>query len=362
MPTEFVFSTLARARLLLPCLLVLTSCRESSRPPSEAETRPAPPLTLDPDRLLAPVLAAPKDASGTRRVTFLLGDGRVPFHRAQRQLVQFLDAGDEHHRAELFDAAGDSATQIAQISQLLDDPPEVALVQPLVWEEAQPALAELRKQGTVVISIDSLNRPEPRGEVPQADLYTDPAVIGSQAGVIVLRALTRKAEHLGKARPEGRVLTLRGSDDSEWCKQVQQGFIDALRPEPGIVIVHDAPADWRPDNAKARFAEALRLQHHLDAVFAHDDYLAQAAHQAALQHQVRDDLLIVGVNGFPGPEGGLQMIHRQEIDATVQRPWLVDHAWRLVDQLRLEPQVRPELRQPFPPQPVRPADLENHGP
>ena len=108
---------------------------------------------------------------------------------------------------------------------------------------------------------------------------------------------------------------------------VHQGFSATLLAHPEAILVHDAPTDWEPAKARLRFAEALRLQAPLHVVFAHDDFLAQAIHQEAEAAGIRDNLLIIGINGFHGGEGGLEMMRRHEIDVTLVRPLLLDHIW-----------------------------------
>ncbi len=349
----------------LLCLLLGASCREripdaSVEPtkPNATAVEPGVPV-LDLSGIQPPPLtAAPAEAAREKPIACLLADGRVPFHRAQAQFLQHLDATDDHFAAYLHDARGDAAAQSAQLGKLAADPPSALLIQPLDLEAVAPLLADLRGKGVAVITLDSLTRPRPGDSAPQADLYCDPKEIGEAAAGIAIRALTRRAADRGEASPQGRVLEIRGSDNSSWCAQVHQGFTHALRGHPGIVLVHDAPADWEPEQAKARFADALRLQQHLDVVFAHDDFLALAVHQAARQNDAREDLLIIGVNGFPGPEGGLEMIRRNEIDASVQRPWLVDEAWQIVQKRDADPGFTPKANQPFPPRSIRPGDLD----
>ena len=175
------------------------------------------------------------------------------------------------------------------------------------------------------------------------------------AAKITLQALARRATARDQTAIEGRVVELRGSDDSPWCARVHDGFVKGLQAEPGVVLVHDAPTDWLPQSLGPRFAEALRLQKSIDVIFAHDDFLAQSAHEVTTQSGKREDILIIGVNAFAGPEGGLEMIRRHQIDASILRPFLVDHAWNLISGATSTEQSNPRT---FPPKAILPADLD----
>lgn len=293
-----------------------------------------------------------------KRVVCLLADARVPFTRAQAQLLQHLDAGDARHEAVIQEAQGDASLQAQQLTALTDTPPFALLIEPLDLTACLPTLKTLQANGTRILLLDPLSHLDRPSAPAWEEIVCDPRSIGQQAASQACAALARRARERGLEVTEGRILELRGSDASTWSQKVHEGFVTELHRHPGIVLVHDAPTEWDPVQAKKRFTEAWRLQSPFQVVFAHDDFLAQAVHQEATQQGVRDDLLLIGVNGFPGPEGGLRMLHRQEIDLTLRRPYLIDLAWQ---SLTTAPGTNPPRRQNLPVQVIRPLDLETLG-
>ena len=341
------------ASALLWSWLGLTSCRD------QASDRPAPLPLPNLDIATAPRPDTPAtDAlpEGENRIVCLLSDTRMPFQRAQIQLLQHLDARDGRHQGIIEDAQGDPALQARQLAACQDSPPFALLLQPLDLTACLPALKALRLAGTRIVVLDATETSASAQADDFFQLQCDPRSIGQMAAAHACAALAKRATDRSLSAPQGRILEIRGSDASDWCQLVHEGFVSELHRHPGIVLVHDAPADWDPALAKKRYAEAMRLQSPLDVVFAHDDFLAQAVHQAATQTNAREDLLIIGVNGFPGPEGGLRMLHQQEIDVTLRRPYLVDIAWQMVS---AAPDPNPRPPKQVPAEVIRPADLES---
>jgi len=288
----------------------------------------------NPDRSesVAPVhpTAPPAPASG-QTVVCLFSDARMPFQRAQAEFLNLLDAQDPERQLVMHDAQGQFDRQLTQIKTLANSPPTVLLLQPVDVAATATLIATLNTAKTRILLLDPPGVPEPSPSV-ESTIACDPLEIGRAAANVTIEALTRRAHAQGESAPQGRILEIRGSDASPWCSRVHEGFVGGLTTQTGIVLVHDAPADWTPAKAKSRYTEAIRLQKAIDVVFAHDDFIAQAIHLAATEAGTRDDTLIIGVNGFAGPEGGLKMMKRNELDATIQRPFLVDHAWQLIRQ------------------------------
>jgi ABC-type sugar transport system substrate-binding protein len=290
----------------------------------------------------------------------LFGDARMPFQRAQAQYVHWRDAADPLVVAETWDAGGSVKQQAAQLQQLIASPPQVLFLQPLATSPQVEQLTQLRSAGCRIVVFD----PPPGtdwSKVADWVLVSDPESLGRQAAEAAVEALQKRARPSPDPGPLGRLVELRGADESAFSEAVHSGFSAALAAQPHTPLVHDAPTDWDPAKAKLRFAEAHRLQAPFQVVFAHDDFLAQAVHQAAVELGIRDDLLIIGVNAFHGAEGGLEMLRRQEIDATFLRPFQLDHIWSEATQAAAPSPPLPRVLR-FRARLVRPADLDEPGP
>ncbi len=237
------------------------------------------------------------------------------------------------------DALGESYQQIAQIKASLADHPKVILL----FTEDAPALHEViqqaLKQGVKVIALGH----DMTDLQVTTSIFTDEHKIGTLAGQFIVEALKKKAQDEGKLEAVGRIVEITGDASGGVSKARSEGVAQAIALAPGIHLVHQAPGNWNVKDTQARMTEALRLQKPFDIVFAHSDFMAKAAHETlkALSMEQREQMLVMGVDGFVGRSGGVQMVVRSELDATVFNPPLVDLAWKVVLKILENPSFVP---------------------
>ena len=304
----------------------------------------------------APGAKAPEGQLG--RVAGFFSDSRDPFQKMQAQYLQLLTARETGTSIQFEDALDRTEAQIAQLTELAANPPRYLFFLPVDPEAARPAIEALRDAGTRVIGLDH-RLADMKPPLCDTVIYEDPVGLGERVGETVTRALKRKAAQEGTGRVAGRVAQLRGRDDEPWCTAVNEGFTQALRKEPGIRLVHDAPTEWTAVLATQRTQELARLQPDVDVLFAHSDETALAASNALRQLNLRDRALILGVDGFGGPEGGVEMIRKNDIDGTAFRPMLVDFAWALARHWDSSPGFQPKPAYELQGRMILPADLDN---
>jgi ABC-type sugar transport system substrate-binding protein len=251
-----------------------------------------------------------------------------------------------------FDASKKAETQAQQLHEAVQRKAAAIILDPVEKADLSGPILEAMAAGIPVIGLDK------RLQGCTTLVYCDPLAIGKAAGTLAVEALKRKAAEEGKNEPTGRVVQLRGADDSPWCGDVAAGFSEALKAATGVVLVHDAPADWSSENAIQRLPEAIRIQKQFDIVFAHSDTIAQGVVKAANTYNIRENLLIAGVNALPGRNEGMHLLRTGEIDATVGRPPLVDAALEIVLKLRKDPSFKPQSEYPIAPMVVSPSNLD----
>ena len=113
-------------------------------------------------------------------------------------------------------------------------------------------------------------------------------------------------------------------------------------------------------------AEALRLQKTFDVVFAQSDIMAMAASNAlkAIKDGPREQMLVLGVDGSVAKGGGIDMVIKGDIDATVYNPPMVDLGWKVLVRLLDDPSFKPKSRyelEPFVITPEKATTLSIHG-
>jgi hypothetical protein len=172
------------------------------------------------------------------------------------------------------------------------------------------------------------------------DLATHPADPAREAAFLsaLRRWAGRFSPWVAEEPPEGLVIDLTGCAHLFGGEAALVAEVEADCADLGMTVrigVADTQGSTSAlaryaGQVAARLAEAVRLQAEFDVLLCHDDFLAAAAHEAAVKAETRDGQLVLGVNGFLGAGGGREMIVQGILDASVERPFLVNEALRLL--------------------------------
>ncbi len=287
------------------------------------------------------------------KVAILVDSTVDPMRVYQLSLLESLIRTRPGMEISRYVAGGNAETQSRQIQDAVAGGAAYVVIFPQDATLAAPALRKALEKGIKVIALTSA-LPE---DAFTAAIYCDEHRLGVMAGDFVVQALKTKAADEGRTLTTGRVVQLRG-DEGPGAARRAEGFMEALRREPGIVLVHDAPAGWTGATAPDRIQEAVRLQKPFDVIYAHNDLIAAAASLSVRSTSVelRESMLILGTDAVPGTEGGASQILKGTLDATVYQPPLVDLAWREMQSLMTDSAYKPRKRQPVRPVLITPEN------
>jgi ABC-type sugar transport system substrate-binding protein len=293
----------------------------------------------------------------------ILADSRdMPLRNYQSALLERLVRKRPAMQVAHYHAGGNALAQARQIREAVESGARFIVIFPLQESVIAPALREAVAKGARVISLS--------GELPDdtftVSITSDERRLGAMAADFVLQALKAKAADEGRPATVGRVVQLRGDDESAAATERALGFSETLQREPGVVLVHDAPGSWDDKNAAARIQEALRLQKQFDVVYAHNDLMAAGAAKQLRETSVdvRESMLVLGTDAVPGAEGGASLVNKGVLDATIFHPPLVDVAWREIERLLDDAGYAPKKRQKVKPILITPsnaADFERQS-
>jgi len=215
-------------------------------------------------------------------------------------------------------------------------------------------IVEAQTAGIAVIGLDKRMLKEGCASI----VYSDQRQVGRMAAQTILEALKRKADEEGRAEVTGRVIQLRGMEGGYLTNEIAEGFSEGLHAQPGVILVHDAPADWNSESATQRTTEAFRLQKNFDVIYAHNDAMAIGASKAAEAAGQRENIFIVGADGLSGQKRGLELVRLGEIDATIVQPALVDIALQIIVKLRADKTFKPQPVYEIQPVAIVPKNVE----
>jgi ribose transport system substrate-binding protein len=200
---------------------------------------------------------------------------------------------------ELLEAA-DSDSQAQQIEQVISDKPDVLVVLPQDGEALTPVAQKAEKAGIPVVNVDRLfTEPDAATATILGDNY--------QIGVLA-------ADYISdELKCEGNVVEIQGLAGISVTEDRTRGFADELKkvcPDGGIEIVAQQPGDFNPDTGLKVMENILQSESDIDAVYTHDDDMAQGVVQAIRNAGREDDMFLTGVGGSQDAmdqikEGGL---------------------------------------------------------
>lgn len=222
----------------------------------------------------------------------------------------FYEIIDEEIRAEVEnhgdvlisrDPALSVDRQIAEVKELIEGGAELIFVNPVDWQEMEPALQTAYEAGVPVIAIDTS---------VQDDRLVACTVVSDnyQAGV-------QCAEHLVANSSGGKIALLKHTEARSGVDRIQ-GFRDVIAKHLEFTVVDEMECLGQLELAMPAMEEMLERHPDIDIVMALNDPAAMGA-LAALQSTGRlDEVRVYGVDGVPETK---EMIAAGHMTATAEQ-------------------------------------------
>ncbi len=196
--------------------------------------------------------------------------------------------------------AADADSQAQQIQQVISEKPDVLVVLPQDGESLTPVAQQAEAAGIPVVNIDRLfTQPDAATATILGDNY--------QIGVLA-------ADYIGEElNCKGNVVEIQGLAGISVTEERTEGFTDELKkacPDGGIDVVAQQPGDFDPAKGLTVMENILQSEDQIDAVYTHDDDMAQGVVQAIRNAGRDDEMFLTGVGGSADAmeqieEGGL---------------------------------------------------------
>lgn len=223
-----------------------------------------------------------------------------------------------------FAAAYDSdERQVQQIDSLVATGIDLLIVAPNQVQTISPAIDRAYDRGIPVIVFERKTSSKKYTAYIGADNYE----MGRTMGEHIAHSLGGR----------GRVLEIHGLEGSSPAIERHNGFADAMKQYPDIQVVATLKGDWTEHSAHEAVqqwlqSDAGRQQANagIDYVFGHNDRMAIGARKALESLLPTASLKATrycGIDGLPGPEGGIQQVIDSLLDATYIYP---THGDRLI--------------------------------
>jgi galactofuranose transport system substrate-binding protein len=204
------------------------------------------------------------------------------------------------------DADDSSERQISDVRRLMGYGVDLLIISPTDAKALTPVVRELYARIPVIV----LDR-DVEGYDYTLFIGPDNEGLGKEAGLVAQRLLGEDG---------GTILEIQGRPGSPPTVSRSLGFTEVLKNDKRIKVLPPVVGDWMRDKAEDEFLRHLESLESVDVVFAHNDAMAWGAWRAADKRGLREKIRFIGIDGLPGPSGGVELVRRGVLAATFTCP------------------------------------------
>lgn len=200
----------------------------------------------------------------------------------------------------------DNVLQNKQVNQFIDEGVDLLIVSPNQLSAISKSVERAYDKGIPVILYDRKTNSDKYTAFIGCDNYT----IGKSMGTFIAQQLQGK----------GRIVEISGLEGSSPALERHRGFMDAIKPYPGLQVVASEEGNWKEEGGIQAMKRILKQTQDFDYVFAHNDCLAWGAYVAARQMRVKRNYKYTGVDGMATEGGGLELVRDGIFEASYLYP------------------------------------------
>lgn len=222
---------------------------------------------------------------------------------------QIAMAAEKHPEFEVIfaDAAQDNSKQIADIENFVQMGVDLIITSP---NEATPltnAVSAAYDAGIPVILLDR----KIDGDKYTQFIGADNVDMGRIAGEYIADTLLPDG---------GKVCEIKGLEGTSGGIDRDNGFREGIKKNDKIEIVAVNNADWLREKAITVAEEMLQTNDEIDLFLALNDPMAEGAYIATKNAGREGDILFVGFDGLPTPDGGIRSVMDGRLSMTQVYP------------------------------------------
>jgi ribose transport system substrate-binding protein len=247
---------------------------------------------------------------------------------------QIAAAAEAHPELEVVfaDAAQDNAQQVADVENFLSQGIDLLIISPNEAAPLTDVVAEACAQGVPVIVLDR----KVEGDQFTMFIGADNVEIGRQAGLYAAQYCT------DQGHDPCAVMEIRGLEGSTPAQERGDGFREGLAENPSAEIIASQNADWLREKAIPVSQAMFQANPDVNVVYTHNDPMTEAAIISAESAGLNlDDMLFIGIDALPTPDGGIQSVIDGRIDVTYVYPTggaqAIDYAVQILEEGAVPP-------------------------
>lgn len=207
----------------------------------------------------------------------------------------------------LYDGNNDIEKQIKDIENLIKQKVDVIIVSPIKSKPITEVVEKAMNAGIPILIIDR----KTESENYTAFVGADNIEIGrNAANYILLKANNKTA----------RIIEIKGLSGSSPAFERSLGFNHILNQSENLELIGSIDGNWEAISIKKEFENLLKKEKNIDFVFAHNDRMAFGAWEVAKELGLEKNIQFVGVDGLNTSNGGIQLVEKGVLSATVFYP------------------------------------------
>jgi len=249
--------------------------------------------------------AARSDADGRFLVGVSQANLTEPWRVAMTEEIR-EEAGRQRRLRMIYaDAADSSARQIEDVRRLMGFGIDLLIVSPTEAGALTPIVREAYARIPVIVLDRAVE-----GYDYTLFIGPDNERLGREAGRVASGLLGRRG---------GNVLEIEGRSGSPPSLERSSGFREEIGKRADVRLFEPIVADWLRDRAEDELAARGPSLPPVDAVFAQNDAMAYGAWRA-FRAAGRAGTAFIGIDGLPGPMGGIELVRKGILSATFTCP------------------------------------------
>lgn len=246
--------------------------------------------------------------------TYLIGVSQAnkgePWRQAMNDQIEAAAAEHDNLEVVFADAAQDNAKQVADVEAFIQQGVDILIISPNEAAPLTDVVAEACAAGIPVIVLDR----KVNGDQYTMWIGADNEKIGEEAGAYT----TEWCEANG--HDPCLIGEIRGLEGSTPAQERGDGFRTGLG-DSSYEIVSSQNADWLRERALPVSQSMLQANPDINVIYAHNDPMGEAAIISAGNLGIpMDDVLVIGIDGLPTPDGGIRSVMDGRLDVTFVYP------------------------------------------
>ena len=222
----------------------------------------------------------------------------------------------QHKDVELlFASAKDNdKLQTEQIEKFIQRSVDLLIISPNQVHSITPVIDKAYNKGIPVILFDR----KTDSQKYTAFIGADNVKVGKTIGEFIAKTL----------HGEGKVIEIKGLDNSSPAIDRHKGFVQALSKYPDIQLKRTLSGEWTKESGYKSIKSAIADAKDCNIVWGQNDRMAEGAQRAMAEAGVHN-VLYVGTDALPSKGGGIEAVHNGKLLASYIYPTRGDMVMQL---------------------------------